>query len=116
MWYHLVDSRVARNVTAVHEEPSAPGVRVSLSAAPNPTSGSARMTFQIPSNARAEISVFDVAGRRVRMLLDGKTASGPGSVTWDARDDRGSPVPSGVYFVKLKTPGSILSRKIILAR
>jgi murein DD-endopeptidase MepM/ murein hydrolase activator NlpD len=121
MWYHLVDSRAARTVTAVNDDPSPqsspPAARASLSpAAPNPTSSAARMTFEVPSNVRAEIAVFDVAGRLVRTLLDGKSLLGSGSVTWDARDDRGSPVVSGVYFVKLKTPGSILSRKLILAR
>jgi len=116
MWYNLVDSRAARTVTAVAMEVS-PGVRVALSpASPNPTSGPARMTFSLPPNARAEIVIFDVAGRRVRTLLDRNTVPSQGSVTWDARDGLGAPVPSGVYFVKLTSQGRVLTRKLVLAR
>jgi hypothetical protein len=116
MWYQLVNSRAARTITAVSPEGS-PAAGVALSpASPNPTSGPARMTFDLPPNARAEIVVFDVTGRRVRTLLDRNTAPVQGTVTWDARDQRGAPVPSGVYFVKLTSQGRILTRKVVLAR
>src|SRR5688572_15904856 len=121
MSYHLVDTRVGA-VTAVEETPQdeedeAPSARLTLGpVSPNQTAGASRMTFLLPSQSHAEITVYDVSGRKVRTLLDRSAESGPGHVTWDARDDRGAPVASGVYFVKLRAQGSVLSRKLILAR
>jgi murein DD-endopeptidase MepM/ murein hydrolase activator NlpD len=120
MWYHLVDPRAARTVTDVPGEvtaPSSPGVSFSLApVTPNPFAGSARMSYVLPARDRVAVGIYDVRGRRVRALLDRTMDAGPGSLEWDARDDRGAPVPAGVYFVKAASGGRVLSRKVVVAR
>jgi hypothetical protein len=64
---------------------------------PNPSSGAA---VRIPTvvSEPAIATVFDSAGRRVRVL---SILEGAGDVTWDGRDAEGREVPAGVYFLRL---------------
>ena len=67
-------------------------------ASPNPFNPRTTLRFELPTGVhRAELSLFDVRGRRVRTLLDGE-APERGEVVWDGRDDGGSEVASGSYF------------------
>jgi flagellar hook assembly protein FlgD len=62
------------------------------------------------------VGIYDVRGRLVRTLVDKAMDAGPGSVEWDARNEHGVHVPSGVYFVKARAAGKVLSRKLVVAR
>jgi flagellar hook assembly protein FlgD len=68
---------------------------------PNPFNPTTRISFNLKTQTRVRLAVYDVAGRLVRTLLDGPIAAGPASATWDGRDDRGSAVASGVYYGSL---------------
>jgi flagellar hook assembly protein FlgD len=48
--------------------------------------------------------VFDVSGRRIRVLSQGFGTEGAHSAEWDGRDEAGLRVPSGVYFLRLSSP------------
>jgi len=87
----------------------APGAAIAgrlalLAARPNPFGGVTSLAFDLPSPGRAQLVVFDVAGRRVKGLLDGEMPAGRHAVTWDATDDAGAKVAPGVYFYRLTTP------------
>lgn len=60
--------------------------------------------------------MYDVAGRRVRALVDGPQTVGRKSATWDGRDDRGNVVGSGVYYCRLEAPGYEQSIKLTVLR
>ncbi len=82
---------------------------------PNPAGGPTRIAWSIDRGARVELSVFDLAGRRVRTLARGRFGAGSYSARWDGRDAHGRRVASGVYFVRLDTPlGTRLSRVTML--
>ncbi|HVP39133.1 MAG TPA: FlgD immunoglobulin-like domain containing protein [Candidatus Saccharimonadales bacterium] len=97
---------------------TAPQARAFLLAlpAPNPSRVTTRLSFEVPSRGRVRVEVFNVAGARVRTLLDAVLAPGPGSVTWDGNDARGQLVPSGLYFVRLSTAGQTAARKVLRLR
>ena len=67
-----------------------------------------------PGHVRA--SVYDVAGRRVRELLDREMPAGPVSLAWDGTGDDGVAVASGVYFVRVETPDGVGAAKVALVR
>lgn len=72
--------------------------------APNPSHGPASINYGIPSANDGEpfdISVFDVAGRRVQTLEHGMATPGRRQSTWDLRSRDGSRVGGGVYFLRL---------------
>jgi len=75
------------------------------------------VVYRLPeSGVRLRVTVFDLAGRAVRALFDGKPGSDQGAVTWDGRDDDGNRLPAAVYAVWLehRTTGSTRTEKLPL--
>jgi hypothetical protein len=62
------------------------------------------------------LAIFDVGGREVRRIEDTWFAPGRYSRSWDGVDVAGKVAPSGVYFVRLETPGASLHAKLIRLR
>ena len=93
----------------------APVVAFALGApSPNPSRGTARVPFALPSRARTQLAIFGVDGRCVRTLVDGAMEPGRHDVVWDGRDSRGLGVDAGIYFVRLVSGGQSLSRKLVV--
>jgi hypothetical protein len=65
---------------------------------------------------RAEVSVFDPAGRRIRRLVEGRYAAGYQTVDWDGRDDAGRLVAGGIYFLRSRTGGQTHQVKLVVTR
>ena len=81
---------------------------------PNPASGQTRIGFSLPAQGHVRISVYGVAGERVRTLLDADRGAGEGSVSWDARDDGGRTVRPGAYFYRLEFAGRTLTSRVVM--
>lgn len=95
-------------------EPGPPS-RLILSASPNPSFGP-RLALGLPAEARIELAVFDVTGRRVRLLEEARLEAGAHVIPWDGRDDRGEPAPAGMYYVRLHAGGERSSISVLLLR
>jgi hypothetical protein len=78
---------------------------------PSPATSAVNVRFDLPESGRAELSVYDLAGRRVATLLDTDLSAGRHEVSWDA-----SGVPSGVYLVLLDTDSGRAHRRLVVAR
>jgi carboxypeptidase T len=85
-------------------------------ASPNPFRSDVELSFTLPARCEAEIAVYGVDGRLVRTLASGIAGPGPGSVTWNGRDDAGHRVASGLYFVRLTAGGEERRGKLMLLR
>ncbi len=70
-----------------------------MSIGPNPGFGDARLDFLLPGAGRLEVRIYSVTGRLLARVGNGRYAGGRQSVVWN-RTAGGSPVPSGVYFVR----------------
>jgi hypothetical protein len=69
---------------------------------PNPFSSATSLRFGIENNASvARIEIFNVEGRRVRVLLDRRMTRGYHVVGWDTTNDQGRRVAPGLYFARL---------------
>jgi hypothetical protein len=68
---------------------------------PNPSTGPTAFSFAVPKQAAVELSLFDVSGRRVRSVLRREVEAGAHSVSFDGRDERGTPLPTGLYVARL---------------
>jgi predicted extracellular nuclease len=79
---------------------------------PNPGRGDTTIELSAPDGAIATFEIFDVRGSRVRSLR-GKARAGTIATTWDGRDDRGHPLPGGIYVVRSRTGGRTMTRKVL---
>lgn len=114
-----VTARDGRNETvAIGTASAGPApARAGLAAAfPNPFAASTEVRFGLPAPARVTLGVFDVAGRRVRTLLDGTQPAGERSVSWDGRDDAGLRLAPGAYVVRFESGALHESRMVRLVR
>ncbi|MGQ0722022.1 MAG: DUF7453 family protein [Candidatus Eiseniibacteriota bacterium] len=82
-------------------------------AAPNPFLGSTRIRFESGGAPDERISIYDVAGRRIRTL---RPRAGAGEATWDGMDRSGRRAPAGVYWVRLEGGTLAGSGRIVLLR
>ncbi|WP_420454949.1 choice-of-anchor B family protein [Rubrivirga sp.] len=78
--------------------------------APNPSSGGARVAFAVPEAGAVRVSVIDVRGREVAVLMDGSVSAG----RHEARLDGG--LAAGVYVVRLEAGGRVLTRRAVVVR
>ncbi len=83
---------------------------------PNPFSKSLTIKFYVKKRSHLELKVYNIAGRLIKTLAKKEFRSGYYTLTWDGRDERGVPLPSGVYFCKLEMGNRIVSKKIVLIR
>jgi hypothetical protein len=83
---------------------------------PNPFGASTRIDFVLLREDVVNLSVYDVAGRRVTTLLDGPVRSGPHSLTWDGIQKDGSPAAAGVYQCVLETSTGRTARSMLRVR
>jgi hypothetical protein len=85
---------------------------LTLDAWPNPADGRLSVRFSMRLQGRVEITLYDVAGRRVMNLVDGIYGVGDFSINRDV-----SRLAPGVYFMKAAGPGGTgASRRIVIAR
>jgi hypothetical protein len=98
-------------------EPDPDGVthtRVSFAApTPNPAAGSTRFSYAVPTRAAVSLEVYDLRGARVATVLREEFGPGRKVLTWDGRGDRGAPLPSGVYFARLRVRGPDVKEELV---
>jgi hypothetical protein len=87
-----------------------------VSVSPNPFNPSTTVRFTLPAAMPVTVEVWSVTGAHVAELARGKWClPGDNEVSWDGRNDQGSPVASGVYFVRLETSlGGTTARAVLL--
>ena len=105
---------LAGGVSAVDATPMALGV--SVRAYPNPFNPRTTFEFELPAGGPIQVTVFDLAGRKVRALMDETLTRGTHSVVWDGSNDDGRILPSGVYFVQAVTSGTVSTGKVVLSK
>jgi len=69
---------------------------------PNPFNPETTIEYSLPKAGFVDISIYDTNGKLVRQLVSGQQPAGNHWVKWNARDESGTLVSSGVYFTILK--------------
>jgi endo-1,4-beta-xylanase len=103
-------------VTGVHDGPLWPSTITLHPNFPNPFNPRTEIRFALPTASSIRLTVYNLLGTAVRRLAEGQHGAGEHAVSWDATDDGGNPVASGVYVYRLETHPGTLSRSMILLR
>jgi hypothetical protein len=83
---------------------------------PNPFRGTTSIKYGLPRPAHVEMSIYNVLGRKVRTLVDGRQLPGYTITRWDGRDHHGKQAASGIYFVRFEAGDYVRAHKMILLR
>lgn len=78
---------------------------------PNPFNPSTKISFGIPYSSETKLSVFDISGKEIATLANGKMEAGNYVFTWNA-----SGFSTGVYFYKLTADGFTQVKKMMLLK
>ncbi len=84
---------------------------------PNPFNPSTTIRYSLAKNSVVTLRILDVLGKSVAVLLSNETKpAGRHAVIWDATNESGARVPSGVYLYELRTSEFVKVRKMALAK
>jgi hypothetical protein len=83
-------------------------------ARPNPFRGETAIEYSLADTAPVRIAVFDLAGRRVRSLVDTVQDPGHYRTPWNGKSDDGRHVGSGIYFVRYEAGPATQVRRVVL--
>ncbi|MFQ5631036.1 MAG: LamG-like jellyroll fold domain-containing protein, partial [bacterium] len=69
---------------------------------PNPFNASTVIPYYLPTSGHVDLTIYDVNSKQVYKLVDAYQQPGSYTVNWKGVDSKGIPVPSGVYYYRLK--------------
>jgi hypothetical protein len=118
MYRYRVERETADGVYLLFETEAVEMPRLPLTLyqnVPNPFNPSTTIRYYLPAAGRVVLSVYDVAGRRVSLLVDSDRPAGMHEATWDGTGSVGR-CAAGVYFYRLVTGEKAVSKKMVLIR
>jgi hypothetical protein len=83
---------------------------------PNPFNATTLLRYRVDTERRVQLEIFDVAGQRLRRLVDRVQSRGQYEVAWDATSDNGGDVGTGSYLARLQLGDISQSCKLALIR
>jgi FlgD Ig-like domain len=83
---------------------------------PNPFNPTTTIAFSLKERGHVSLAIYNVAGERVRTLVDENVLAGAHTKVWDGRDEADQAVSSGVYFCRLVAAGFEQTRKMVLLK
>jgi hypothetical protein len=83
---------------------------------PNPFNPETAIRYDLPEPCSVTLSVYDLMGRSIARLVDDHAEAGRHTIAWDGTNERGHPVPSGIYVLHLKAGEQTQTQKMILSR
>jgi hypothetical protein len=83
---------------------------------PNPFNPSTTIEYHIAKSEFVSISIFDLAGNRIKSILNLHVDSGLGYAMWDGKNELGQNVSGGIYLYRIDTPSFSSTRKMILLK
>lgn len=86
---------------------------LSLAIGPNPFRTATTVRFSLGEAARVEVEIFDVTGRKVRVLARSHRSAGEHRIAWDGRDDAGRALSPGLYLCRVRAGDAKLQQRIV---
>ena len=103
-WMLSVDEDILPEVFALHNN------------YPNPFNPITNIGYDVPEVSDIKIEVFNLAGQKVRTLVSKQHQPGRYKVQWNATNEFGSPVASGMYVYKIHAKNFVAVKKLLLMK
>ncbi len=116
-WGWAIDNLVIQVGSPTSVEDDVPSRLATLAQnAPNPFNPSTRISYTLARDTDVTLRIFDVRGRVVRTLVDGRQTAGTHEAEWDGRNATGGAAASGVYVYRLQAGGESQQRSMTLVK
>lgn len=102
---------VSSPITKVEESPFITHSFELMQNYPNPFNPSTKISYSIDKKSHVKLSIYDLLGKQIAVLVDGEKSPGLYVVSFNANG-----LPSGTYFYKLETENQSITRKMILVK
>ena len=83
---------------------------------PNPFNPVTTLRYDLPEDALVNITICDMMGRVVKTLINDQQTAGYRSLQWNATNDAGSPVSSGIYLNMIQAGDFRQTKKMVLLK
>ncbi len=83
---------------------------------PNPFNSRTLISYNLPSDSRVTLTVYNTMGQKVKTLVDEYQTAGERQVIWDGGNESNDKVASGVYFYRLTAEGLTASKRMVYLR
>jgi hypothetical protein len=83
---------------------------------PNPFNPETDISYTLPKDCDVKLTIYNVIGQKIKVLVDEHQTAGSKSVYWDGKDEKGKQVASGIYFYRMKAGEFTDAKKMILMK
>jgi|GEM_PF-4842724 len=83
---------------------------------PNPFNPETRIGFALPRASFVTLDVFNILGKRIRVLVSQRLSAGHKVIVWDGKNDNGSEVSSGMYLYRITAGEFVETKKMVLLK
>ena len=83
---------------------------------PNPFNPVTNITYDIPEVAQVVLEIYNITGQKVRTLAQGQHEPGRYRIQWNATNDLGQPLSSGMYIYRIQAGSFVSVKKLILMK
>jgi hypothetical protein len=83
---------------------------------PNPFNPVTSLRYELPEDALVNITIYDMIGRQVKILVNSSQTAGYMTIQWDATNDRNEPVSAGIYLYTIQVGDYTQTKKMVLLR
>jgi hypothetical protein len=97
-------------------DPIPPAHRISFSGSTSPVLGAAQIRFTLDRPRQVRLEAFDITGRQVAVLADGRFEAGAHVIAWDGRTAGERAVSPGVYLLRFQSEGYTVTRRLVWLR
>ena len=83
---------------------------------PNPFNPTTTLNYELSTDSKVKINIYDMNGRLVRLLTSSRQKAGRHSVIWNSKNELDQQVSAGMYIYSIETENDIKTSKMIFLK
>jgi hypothetical protein len=107
---------VANEAVGIEDNPTLPANFSLLQNYPNPFNANTEIAFNLQKKCNVTIDIYNIAGQKVKTLVNGDLNAGSHKLIWNGKTDDGNQTASGVYFYRLSADNSVQTKKMVMLK